>query len=44
MPGGAEGAINGGSNQGRMVAGFSKTKLGWQRRTSLRRICTCDVT
>jgi hypothetical protein len=40
----AEGAANGGSNQGKVVTMFSDMKSGWQRRTSLRRICTSDVT
>ncbi len=42
-PDGAEGAANGGPSQGIMVTGFSETKSGWQRRTSLRRICTFDA-
>jgi hypothetical protein len=43
-PGGAEGSEIGGSNQGIMVTGFSEMKSNLQRRTSLRRICTSNVT
>jgi len=43
-PGGAEGAANRGSNHDKVVTGLFGMKSGWQRRTSLRRMCTSEAT